>query len=73
MYSLFINIGMVISISVLSLYSDGYIFFFHVVDKLQVFGLAIITGMDPSSTPFFPLWIFPFPSTIFPLASVPHL
>ena len=55
MYSLLINIGMVISISVLSFYSDGYIFFLHVVDKLQAFGLAIISIVDPSSTPFFPL------------------
>ena len=72
MYSLFINIGMVIGISVLSFYSDKYIFFFYVVDKLQAFGLAIITAMDPSSTPFFPLWIFPFLSTIFPLVLVPQ-
>ena len=63
---------MVISISVLSSYSDGYIFSFHVVDKLQAFGLAIITVVDLSSTPFFPLWIFPFLSTIFPLALVPQ-
>ena len=50
-------IGMVISISVLSFYSDGYDFSFHVVDILQSFGLAIVTVVDPSSTHFFPLWI----------------
>ena len=32
-------IGMVISVSVLSFYSDGYYFSFHVVDILQSFGL----------------------------------
>ena len=63
---------MVISILVLSFYSNGY-FSFHVADKLQAFGLAIITVVDPSSTPFFPLWIFPFPLTIFPLALVLQL
>ena len=36
---IFYYIGMVISISVLSFYSDGYYFSFHVVDILQSFGL----------------------------------
>ena len=53
----FYYIGMVISISVLSFYSDGYYFSLHVVDILQSFGLAIVTVVDPSSTPFFPLKI----------------
>ena len=53
----FYYIGMVFSISVLSFYSDGYYFSFHVVDILQSFVLAIVTVVDPSSTPFFPLWI----------------
>ena len=46
----FYYIGIVISISVLSLYSDGYYFSFHVVDilVLQSFGLAIITVVDPA-------------------------
>ena len=46
----FYYIGMVISISVLSFYSDRYYFFFHVVDilVLQSFGLAIITVVDPA-------------------------
>jgi len=51
----FYYIGMVISISVLSFYSDGYYFSLHVVDILQSFWLAIVTVMDPSSTPLFPL------------------
>ena len=41
-----------ISISVLSFYSDGYYFFFDLVDILQSFGLAIVTVVDPSGTPF---------------------
>ena len=45
----FYYIGMVISISVLSFYSDGYYFSFHVVDILRSFGLAIVTVVDPSS------------------------
>ena len=53
----FYYIGRVISISVLSFYSDGYYFSFHGVDILQSFGLAMITVVDPNSTPFFPLWI----------------
>ena len=53
----FYYIGMVISISVLSFYSDGYYFSLHVVDILQSFRLAIVTAVDPSSTPFFPLKI----------------
>ena len=51
----FYYICMVISISVLSFSSDGYYFSLHVVDILQSFGLAIVTVVDPSSTPFFPL------------------
>ena len=51
-------IGMVISVTVLSFFSDGYYFSFHVVDVLQSFGLAVVTVVDPSSTPFFPLWIY---------------
>ena len=50
-------IGMVISILVLSFYSDEYYFSLDVVDILQSFGLAIVTVVDPSSTPFFPLKI----------------
>ena len=50
-------IGMVISVTVLSFFSDGYYFSFHFVDVLQSFGLAVVTVVDPSSTPFFPLWI----------------
>ena len=48
---------MVISISVLSFYSDGFYFSLHVVDVLQSSGLAIVTVVDPSSIPFSPLWI----------------
>ena len=48
---------MVISILVLSFYSDEYYFSLDVVDILQSFGLAIVTVVDPSSTPFFPLKI----------------
>ena len=47
MYSLFINIGFLVSISVLSFYDRNY-FSFHVVDILQAFGLAIITMLDIS-------------------------
>ena len=53
----FYYIGIVISISVLSFYSDRYYFSFHVVDilVLQSFGLAIITLVDPAQQyPFFP-------------------
>ena len=42
----FYCIGMVISISVLSFYSDGYYFSLHVVDTLQSSGLAIVTVVD---------------------------
>ena len=47
---------MVISISVLSFYSDGYYFSFYVIDipVLQSFELAIITVVDSSSKPLFP-------------------
>ena len=48
----FYYIGMVISVSVLSFYSDRYYFSCHVVDILQSFGLAVVTVVDPSSTPF---------------------
>ena len=44
---------MVISTSVLSFYGDRYYFSYHVVDILQAFGLAVITVVDASSTPFF--------------------
>ena len=47
----FYYIGMVISISVLSFYSDGYYFSFYVVDipVLQSFELAIITVVDSNN------------------------
>ena len=48
----FYYIGMVISVSVLSFYSDIYYFSCHVVDILKSFGLAVVTVVDPSSTPF---------------------
>ena len=50
LYSLLIDMSMVSSISVLPFYGNRYYFSWHVIDKLQAFGLQVIAVVDPSST-----------------------